>query len=242
MQRRNKFHLTQSLLSDFGRVFTTEDGYEAFLKSLYRQPKPLTEAMANGIEFESCVNSVLDGEFIPKTHKWYKPVMELADYLKGSQKQVTLKRDIVVDGVCFELYGVLDFLRSGIIYDTKFSKHYYLNKYLTSFQHPLYFYLTPEAREFQYLSCDGQFIYKETYHPDEVTPIEVTIKQFMVFLDRSHLIEPYTSLWNLETYYESKRKEEWLKQIKKSPEAIQNHMEKVKRSYTPKNQTNNKER
>lgn len=207
MQRRNKFHLTQSLLSDWNRIFTTEDGYEAFLKSLYRQPKPLTEAMANGIEFESCVNSALDGEFIPKTHKWYKPVMELADYLQGSQKQVTLKRDIVVDGVCFELYGVLDFLRSGIIYDTKFSKHYYLNKYLTSFQHPLYFYLTPEAREFQYLSCDGQFIYKETYHPDEVTPIEVTIKQFMVFLDRSHLVEPYTSLWNLETYYESKKKE-----------------------------------
>ena len=163
--------------------------------------------MADGIAFEGAVNSVLNGAHIPETHKWYKPVMELAKYLKGSQQQVTIKRDIIVNDVCFELYGVLDFLRSGIIYDTKFSKHYYLNKYLTSPQCPLYFYLVPEAREFQYISCDGQFIYKEIYHPDEVTPIEVTIKQFMLFLDRSHLVEPYTSIWNLETYYESKKKE-----------------------------------
>ena len=207
MQSKNKFHLTQSLLSDFQRVFTTDDGYEAFLKSLYRQKKPMTEAMADGIEFEHCVNSVLDGAHIPENHKWYKPVMELADYLHGSQKQVTLKRDIVVEGVCFELYGVLDFLRSGIIYDTKFSKHYYLNKYLLSPQHPMYFYLVPEAREFQYLISDGKFIYKETYRPYETTPIEVTIKQFMVFLDRNHLLEPYVSMWNLETYYQSKKKE-----------------------------------
>lgn len=207
MQIQNKFHLTQSLLSDFQRVFTTDDGYEAFLKSLYRQKKPMTEAMADGIEFEHCVNSVMDGAHIPGNHKWYKPVVELAEYLEGSQKQVTIKRDIIVCDVCFELYGVLDFLRSGIIYDTKFSKHYYLNKYLLSPQHPMYFYLVPEAREFQYLISDGKFIYKETYMPYETTPIEVTIKQFMVFLDRNHLLEPYVSMWNLETYYQSKKKE-----------------------------------
>lgn len=207
MPRSNKYHLTQSLLSDFQRVFTAEDGYEAFLKSLYRQKKPMTEAMADGIEFEHCVNSVLDGAHIPENHKWYKPVVELAEYLEGSQKQVTIKRDIIVNEACFELYGVLDFLRSGIIYDTKFSKHYYLNKYLLSPQHPMYFYLVPEAREFQYLISDGKFIYKEIYRPYETTPIEVTISQFMVFLDRNHLLEPYVSLWNLETYYESKKKE-----------------------------------
>ena len=71
----------------------------------------------------------------------------------------------------------------------------------------MYFYLVPEAREFQYLISDGKFIYKEIYRPYETTPIEVTISQFMIFLDRNHLLEPYVSLWNLETYYESKKKE-----------------------------------
>ena len=207
MPSRNKYHLTQSILSDFLRVFTAEDGYESFLKALYRQKKPMTEAMADGIAFEGAVNSVLNGAHIPETHKWYKPVMELAEYLDGSQQQVSIKKYIVVDDVCFELHGVLDFLKAGIIYDTKFSKHYYLNKYFSSPQHPMYFYLVPEAREFQYLSCDGQFVYKEIYRPEDTTPIEVTIRQFMKFLDRNHLTDTYTSIWNLESYYESKKKE-----------------------------------
>ena len=207
MSSSNKYHLTQSLLNDWARSFTVEDGYESFLKALYRRTKPVTEAMMLGTEFEHCVNSVLDGAHIPEDHKWYKPVMQLAELLEGSQQQVSIKKDLIVDGVCFQLHGILDFLKAGIIYDTKFSKHYYLNKYFSSAQHPLYFYLVPEAREFQYLSCDGEFIYREIYHPDEVVPIEVTIRQFMKFLDKHNLIDIYTSIWNLETYYELKKKE-----------------------------------
>ena len=207
MPSNNKFHLTQSLLSDFLRVYTHEDGYENFLNSLNRKPKPITEQMADGIAFEGCVNSVLNGEYIPENHKWYKPVMELSELLNGSQQQVSIKRDIVVNNICFELHGILDFLKAGIIYDTKFSKHYYLNKYLKSPQHPTYFYLVPEAYEFQYLSCDGSYIYIEKYRPDDTSPIEVTIRQFMRFLRTQHLIETYTSIWNLETYYELKKKE-----------------------------------
>ena len=200
-----KFHLTQSLLSDWQYSFVMEDGYERFVKSLNRVPKKQTEKMLNGVAFEGCVNSTLNGAFIPEDHKWYKPVMELAKYLHGSQQQVALKRDIIVEGVCFELFGVLDFLRAGVIYDTKFSDSYRLNKYLHSPQHPMYFYLVPEARRFEYLSCDGKFIYKETYYPEDTEPIELTIRQFMRYLEKHNLIETFTSKWNLKTYYESKK-------------------------------------
>lgn len=199
--------MTQSLLNDWARVFTAEDGYEGFLKSLNRIPKAPTDAMLAGVEFEGCVNSVLDGAYMPETHKWYKPVMQLKDLLDGSQQQVSAKKDVFIDGVCFELHGVLDFLKAGIIYDTKFSTHYYLNKYLKSAQHPMYFCLVPEAYEFQYLSCDGSFVYKEIYRPEDTTPIEVTIKHFMQWLDKHGLVETYTSIWNLESYYQSKKKE-----------------------------------
>lgn len=202
--RQNKFHLTQSLLSAWQYSFILEDGYESFLKALNRIQEPPNEKMLKGIEFENCVNSVLNGAYIPEKHKWYKPVMQLAEYLAGSQQQVMLKRPVIIDSVYFELFGVLDFLRAGIIYDTKFSTSYHLNKYLQSPQHPMYFYLVPEAREFQYLSCDGNFIYKEIYRPENTVPIEVTIKQFMNFLDHHNLIETYTSIWNLETYYQKK--------------------------------------
>ena len=206
MPNSNKYHLTQSLLSAWERSFLI-DGYEEFINTLNRKLKKPTEAMLLGIEFEGVVNSVLNGEVIPEDHKWYKPVMKLARMLEGSQQQVSIKRDITIDGVCFELHGVLDFLKAGIIYDTKFSKNYYMNKYLYSPQHPMYFYLVPEAREFQYLSCDGEFVYREIYVPKDCTPIDVTIKKFMQYLDQHNLIETYTSLWNLETYYASKKKD-----------------------------------
>ena len=207
MPSQNKFHMTQSLLSAWQYSFVMEDGYERFLKSLNRIKEPPNQKMLDGIEFEHCVNSVLNGEVIPDYHKWYKPVMQLAELLDGSQQQVDIKRDIIVEGVCFQLHGVLDFLKAGIIYDTKFSSNYHMNKYLNSSQHPMYFYLVPEAYEFNYLSCDGKFIYKETYRPEDVTPIDVTIRQFMRYLDKMNLIDTYTSIWNLKSYYESKKKE-----------------------------------
>ena len=199
--------MTQSLLSSWQYSFVMEDGYESFLKALNRIKEPPNEAMLKGTAFEHCVNSVLNGIEIPEDHTWYKPVTQLAEYLEGSQQQVSIKKDIIVDGVCFELHGVLDFLKAGIIYDTKFSTHYRLNKYLDSPQHPMYFYLVPEAREFQYLSCDGKFIYKEIYRPEDTTHIEVLLKQFMKYLEVHDLIEIYTSIWNLDTYYASKKKE-----------------------------------
>ena len=207
MPSSNKYHITQSLLNDWQRCFTAEDGYEGFIQSLNRVPKRPTDKMLAGIEFENCVNSVLNGAFIPESHKWYRPVMQLAELLAGSQQQVSAKKDVIVDGVCFELHGVLDFLKAGIIYDTKFSTHYYLNKYLHSAQHPAYFCLIPEAYEFQYLSCDGSFIYKEIYRPEDTVPIEQMIRQFMRYLDKHNLIETYTSIWNLKSYYESQPQE-----------------------------------
>ena len=123
------------------------------------------------------------GNPISEDHEWYKPVTQLARYLEGSQQQVTIFKDIRVDGVDFLLHGVLDFLRAGVIYDTKYSKTYRLNKYLNSPQHPMYLELVPEAYRFEYLICDGTWVYRETYPRDIVSPIEPTIRNFMKYLD-----------------------------------------------------------
>ena len=59
----------------------------------------------------------------------------------------------------------------------------------------------PEAKKFQYISCDGRFIYTETYYPEDTPPIEIKIKQFMQFLDKTKNIDTFCQIWNLETYY-----------------------------------------
>lgn len=195
-RQSNKFLITQSLLSSWQWSLKLEDGYEDFLKTLRREPIQQTKAMLDGIRFENCLNAVLDGTEIEPTHEWYKPIMELYPTLHGAQQQVRLSRDITVQGVPLVLYGVLDFLKAGVIYDTKYSKTYKrYGKYLNSPQHPAYFALVQEAREFQYKICDGKHIYTETYRPDEVEPIERTIKHFMDFLDKHNLVKTYCDNW-----------------------------------------------
>ena len=195
--RHPKIRLTKSLLDAWLYSFKVEDGWDKFLLTLNREKVPVTEAMLDGIRFESCINNVLDGAIIDESHEWYKPVTELADYLHGSQKQVNLFREIDVNGQCILLHGVLDFLRAGVVFDTKFSKRYYLNKYLSSPQHPLYLTLVPEARRFEYLICDGKYIYKEIYPREIVPPIEPTIKNFMNFCDSQGLRKTLEEKWSV---------------------------------------------
>ena len=191
----SRYLITQSLLSSWQYVFKSEDGYEDFLKTLRKEPKQQTMAMLEGIRFENCLNAVLNGATIEPTHEWYRPIMELYPILQGAQQQVAVSKDVVIDGVSFVLYGKLDFLKSGIIYDTKYSKTYEVGKYLDSPQHPMYLELVTEAREFQYLICDGTYIYTETYRPGELEPIEQIIKYFMKFLDRMNLVKTFCDNW-----------------------------------------------
>lgn len=191
----NRFLITQSLLSSWLYTYKKEDGYDEFLKTLRREPIQQNKAMLEGIRFENVLCAVLNGAEIAPTHEWYKPIMELYPTLYGAQQQVSLSRDVTINGVRFVLYGKLDFLKAGIIFDTKYSKTYRVGKYLDSPQHPMYFALVPEAREFTYLICDGEWVYAETYHPYEVDPIEHSIGHFIDFLHRQGLWEEYCEKW-----------------------------------------------
>jgi hypothetical protein len=194
-RQSSRYLITQSLLSSWQWGLALETGYEDFLKTLRREPIQQNKAMLEGIRFENVLNATLKGAAIGMDHEWYKPIMELYPTLVGSQQQVSASKDVTINGVPFVLYGKLDYLKAGIIYDTKYSKTYSVGKYLDSPQAPMYLSLIPEAREFQYKICDGKYIYTETYRPDEVEPIERTIKHFMDFLDKQDLIKTYYEFW-----------------------------------------------
>ena len=195
----SKVRVTQSLLSSFMWVFRKDDGYESFLKTLNREKTPPTEAMLDGIRFENCLNSVLNGEHLPEDHEWERPIAEMSDELWGAQQQVVLFADTKVDGMDILLHGVLDYLREGIIWDCKFSKRYELNKYHWTHtpQTSMYLALVPEARMFRYIICDGKYVYRETYPRDIVPPIEPTIHYFIDFLKQHDLMETWVEKWSV---------------------------------------------
>ena len=193
----SKVRVTQTLLSSFEWVFKKDDGYEDFLRTLNREKTPPTKAMLDGIRFENCLNSVLNGEVISKDHEWYTPIMEMSTELWKSQQQVTLFKETQIEDQTFLLHGVLDYLRAGHIWDCKFSKTYHLNKYLDVPQTSMYLELVPEAFDFTYIICDGKYVYRERYPRDIVQPIEPKIKNFMIFCKKQDLWNTYIEKWRV---------------------------------------------
>ena len=198
-------HITKTLLESRRYCFSCYEGYEEeayadFLKTLRREQTETTEAMLNGLAFEDRVYRFAEGKTVRSDAKWHTGAAALADIIRGAQIQVPISRPIEVDGNTYLLKGVLDALRAGVIYDVKFlnksigSADIY-GKWLNCTQHPAYFYLVPEATEFQYLGSDGEDIYIETYQRDQSPDIHEIIHDFLEFLKSEGLTDVFMEKW-----------------------------------------------
>ena len=219
-----RFMVTQSLLSAWAYCFDCYEGDEddamaAFISTLNREPTEQTEAMLNGIEFEKLCYSIANGRFVPqftasggeepntggvmgygKYPKNYTGAKRVAEIIKGAPFQVKASREIEVGGMKFLVYGILDALKAGTIYDVKYmnksmnSTDVY-GKYLESAQHPAYFYLVPEATDFKYLLSDGDDIYIEHYRREDTRYIGDIIAEFVDSLRGWNLLDTYKEKW-----------------------------------------------
>ncbi len=197
--------ITQSLLSAWGYMFSCQEGYEeeakaSFLATLNREKSPPTQAMLDGIAFENEVYAVCNGENREPHKDWESGIQAVAGVFGIAMQQVTAMRPITVDGTQFLVYGILDGLRAGTIYDVKkLSKSMgsvdLAGKYLGSPQHSAYFYIVPEAHEFIYLVSDGKDLYIERYTPEETPFIGDIISQFIQSISAMGLLEAYKEKW-----------------------------------------------
>lgn len=219
-----RYLITQSLLSAWAYTFDCYEGgedeaREDFIRTLRRESKEATEAMRNGIEFENLVNAIANGSYtrsfrssggvnpvngeamgIDTHHKWYAGAKQVADIIQGAPVQVKASRDLNVAGMDFLVYGILDSLKAGTIYDVKFTNTSLRSadiygKYLTSAQHPAYFFLVPEARDFKYLVSDGEDMYIECYTRENTRFIGSIIEDFIDSISSSGLLDLYKEHW-----------------------------------------------
>lgn len=200
-----RYLITQTLLSSWAYVFncwegTEEDAMSDFLRTLKREPSEPTDAMLEGIEFENEVYAAASGKKREPHAKWESGIQLVATFLRGAQTQVKAQRDIRVHGMDFLVYGILDGLRAGVIFDVKkkskgFGSLELAGGYLESAQHPAYFYIVPEAYEFQYLVSDGQDLYVEKYRPEECRPISEIIEEFIISIEAMGLLPLYKEKW-----------------------------------------------
>lgn len=198
--------ITQSLVAAWAYMFDCAEGQEEearaeFERTLRRERGETTEAMQAGIDFENAVYSEAAG-FPQDTTRWGGGVKKVADIIRGAQVQVKLSRRITVDGEEYLVYGILDALMAGTIYDVKYTtargglggRDFY-GKYLNSPQHPFYFYLAPEALEFKYLVSDGDEVYIETYRPEECRSAEEVVREFVSSIKDLGYLDVYKENW-----------------------------------------------
>ena len=215
-----RYLMTHSLLSSW--LYMLENPYESedhnpmdeFMQVLRREPTPTTEAMEKGITFEKLVMAIADGSkyfghipvdpkdpsagMVPRdigNHPWYAPAKEAAAIVRGGIMQYVAKRPVTVDGIDLLLYGRLDVLKAGGIYDIKFTSRYEAGKYFDSTQHPMYMFIVPEAGSFTYLASNGSYLWRETYQREETGDILVTVSQFLSWLRDQGLEQTYFKEW-----------------------------------------------
>lgn len=207
-----KFWMTQSLLSSWIYYINADEEYSdsawaSFLSTLKREWKEPTKAMQDGIKFENMVNRIVAGEDlgdIPNA-KWDTAARRFAAKCMGGQSQTTVSGELSVCGMDFALYGVCDYVKAGTIYDIKKVTRYEYGKYLRSPQHPMYFYLIPDAKRFDYLIFDGSNCYVETYRRGDCLPIDRTISEFVRFLSDTDGLDTYKEFWAMNREREEKR-------------------------------------
>lgn len=153
-----------------------------FIDCLNRVPIPDNEAMKKGREYEQAVYDGKDDVF--------SPIVENGEFQAAYTKQVN------INGLNIMLYGILDCLKAGRIYDIKRVGHYQSRKYLTSHQHPMYFALVPKARDFCYLVMDDKGDHHiERYEPCNCENVEDVIAEFITWLQSNDLFKTYTEKW-----------------------------------------------
>ncbi len=214
--------ITHSLLSSwlysikedpFSDATTEDTSRDDFLRVLRREPTPTSEAMQNGIDFENLVTEIVNGghsemvmevlqepnsgEIIEskKYPKWFGAAVQVARMIQGGKLQVVARETVQISRMEILLYGRLDVLKAGHIYDIKFSKGYERGKYISSTQHPMYMELVPGAEDFTYLVSNGTDVWTETYRRDETPAIGPIIRDFLGWLEENGLMQIYLTHW-----------------------------------------------
>lgn len=198
-----RYLITPSLLNAWGWIWNCEDSVrdsdndtisledkislarvkarEDFIKALNREKSEPNEYMKAGIEFEE---------------ECYKGNTCISPIIEGGAYQIVGKKDTEVNGMKFLMYGRLDVLKGGIIYDIKRIWKYSLPKYAKSYQHQFYFELFPNAYKFEYLAYDGSTLHREVYFPSENDrEIENVISTFLSWLKDNDLLDVYKEKW-----------------------------------------------
>lgn len=190
-----------SLLDAYTRFKRNDDDetFDSLFDKINKVKTEQTEEQKMGVEFESCVNSRIAGDFMELTNDQYvtenckfKAVLidQIAGRLQYATKQQEYMQAIIPSHLGnIKLYGITDYSFPQMITDLKTTAKYKCNKYKDNSQHPVYSLIRKvkgdPIRAFKYLASDFQNMFLETYIPTEKMhqKLMITIFDFINFIE-----------------------------------------------------------
>lgn len=188
-----KFYITPTLLNSWS--YCIKNGtLEEFIKVLNKEEFEPSESIIKGYEFEA----YMQGNYEETKNGAYQVVVskEHGDYL---------------------LYGKVDCLKGGIIYDYKYTKNYDVGKFFNNHQTLMYLEMVPEASKMVYLITnkfdkieytENNFqdfknveyevgdIFREEYTKDMFPEtIDSVLHKFETWLKQYNLFDLYAEKW-----------------------------------------------
>lgn len=190
----SKYYITPTLLNSW--QYNIKNGtLEEFIKVLNKEEFEPSESILKGFEYEKYMQEnfeeTLGGAYQVKVSKEY------GDYL---------------------LYGIIDCLKGGIIYDYKYTKNYEVGKFFNNHQTLMYLEMVPEAKKMIYLitnkfekkeypDLNVKDVSKVEYEVGDIFREEYTKDMFPETIDSIlHKFEQWLKQYNLFNIYEEKWK------------------------------------
>ena len=190
-----KYYITPTLLNSW--QYNIKNGtLEDFIKVLNKEEFEPSESIQKGFEFE-------------------KYMQENYEETKGGAYQVKVSKEYGN----YLLYGIIDCLKGGIIYDYKYTNNYEVGQFFNNHQTLMYLELVPEAKKMVYLitnkfekeipliaplnyEYNGEHEYKvgdifrEEYTKDLFPEtIDSILKKFETWLKQYNLFDTYAEKW-----------------------------------------------
>ena len=190
-----KYYITPTLLNSW--QYNIKNGsLEEFIKVLNKEEFESTENIQKGFAFE-------------------KYMQENYEETKGGAYQVKISKEYGD----YLLYGIVDCLKGGIIYDYKYTSNYEVGKFFNNNQTLMYLEMIPEAKKMVYLitnkfekeipliaplnyEYNGEYEYKvgeifrEEYTKDLFPEtIDSILHKFENWLKQYNLFEIYAEKW-----------------------------------------------
>lgn len=196
-----RYIVTPSLLNSWGYMWECEKYVrETETDKVCLEDKIDEERKKAKESFLNALNKIyVDNEYMKLGREFeeecYQGKTCISPIIENGCYQIAGVKKVEIDGIDFIMYGKLDVLKGGVVYDIKRVQKYSLQKYLNSYQHGFYLDLFPRAYKFEYLVYDGNKLFHETYYRGQYIETTRVISEFIKWLKENELFEIYKEKW-----------------------------------------------